>query len=80
MHFIHPIYVSFSDYSDTDDNQEMHNYFRLASAHLKEILKTPGVWDPFIVSYVEVRTQVFGKSQAAYIIFVHTQLNAVKCI
>lgn len=45
---------SSKDYSDTDDNQEMHNYFRLASAHLKEILKTPGVWDPFIVSYVEM--------------------------
>lgn len=24
--------------------------------NLKEILKNPGVWDPFILSYVEVRT------------------------
>lgn len=32
----------------------MDNYFRQASVNLKEILKIPGVWDPFIVSYVEV--------------------------
>lgn len=32
----------------------MHNYFRQASVNLKEILKNPGVWDPFILSYVEV--------------------------
>lgn len=44
----------FSDYPDSGDNQEMHNYFRQASVNLKEILKNPGVWDPFILSYVEV--------------------------
>ncbi|XP_029352620.1 TATA box-binding protein-associated factor RNA polymerase I subunit A isoform X2 [Echeneis naucrates] len=43
-----------SDNLGTDDNQEMHNYFRQASVNLKEILKNPGVWDPFILSYVEM--------------------------
>ncbi len=46
--------LSFSDYPDSGDNQDMHNYFRQASVNLKEILKNPGVWDPFILSYVEV--------------------------
>lgn len=43
-----------SDERDADDNQDLHNYFRQASVNLKEILKSPGVWDPFILSYVEV--------------------------
>ncbi|XP_026197274.1 TATA box-binding protein-associated factor RNA polymerase I subunit A [Anabas testudineus] len=43
-----------TDYHDSGDNQEMHNYFRQASVNLKEILKNPGVWDPFILSYVEM--------------------------
>lgn len=47
----------FSDHHDTGDNQDMHSYFRQASVNLKEILKNPGVWDPFILSYVEVSTQ-----------------------
>ncbi|XP_042358906.1 TATA box-binding protein-associated factor RNA polymerase I subunit A [Plectropomus leopardus] len=41
-------------YADIGDNQEMHSYFRQASVNLKEILKHPGVWDPFILSYVEM--------------------------
>lgn len=45
-----------SDYSDSGNNQDMHNYFRQASVNLKEILKNPGIWDPFILSYVEVNT------------------------
>ncbi|XP_040920053.1 TATA box-binding protein-associated factor RNA polymerase I subunit A [Toxotes jaculatrix] len=43
-----------TDNPDSGDNQEMHNYFRQASVNLKEILKNPGVWDPFILSYVEM--------------------------
>ncbi|XP_027140065.1 TATA box-binding protein-associated factor RNA polymerase I subunit A isoform X1 [Larimichthys crocea] len=43
---------------DTDpssiSNADMHNYFRQASVNLKEILRNPGVWDPFILSYVEM--------------------------
>lgn len=34
----------------------MHNLFRNAALNLQEILKNPGVWDPFILSYVEVST------------------------
>ncbi|KAF7661582.1 hypothetical protein LDENG_00257780 [Lucifuga dentata] len=46
-------------HSNTDcpydgNNQEMQNYFRQASVNLKEILKNPGVWDPFILSYVDM--------------------------
>ncbi|XP_041832421.1 TATA box-binding protein-associated factor RNA polymerase I subunit A isoform X2 [Melanotaenia boesemani] len=36
------------------ENQSMHNYFRQASVNLKGILSNPGVWDPFILSYVEM--------------------------
>ncbi|XP_058470085.1 TATA box-binding protein-associated factor RNA polymerase I subunit A [Solea solea] len=41
---------------DQDDSvsREMSKYFRHASANLKEIVKYPGVWDPFILSYVEM--------------------------
>ncbi|XP_026173928.1 TATA box-binding protein-associated factor RNA polymerase I subunit A [Mastacembelus armatus] len=42
------------DYIDSGDNQEMHNYFRQASVNLKEILRNPGIWDPFILCYVEM--------------------------
>ncbi|XP_004083604.1 TATA box-binding protein-associated factor RNA polymerase I subunit A [Oryzias latipes] len=34
------------------DSQGMQNYYRQASINLKEILSNPGVWDPFILSYV----------------------------
>lgn len=43
-----------TEYSHSGDNQDTHNYFRQASVNLKEILKNPGVWDPFILSYVEM--------------------------
>ncbi|KAM4712515.1 TATA box-binding protein-associated factor RNA polymerase I subunit A isoform 2-T2 [Anableps anableps] len=36
------------------DNQGIHTFFRLASTNLQEILKNPGVWDPFILCYVEM--------------------------
>lgn len=45
-----------SDYPDSGDNKDMENYFRQASVNLKDILENPGVWDPFILSYVEVGT------------------------
>ncbi|KAM9778192.1 TATA box-binding protein-associated factor RNA polymerase I subunit A isoform X3 [Syngnathus typhle] len=35
-------------------NKDIHYDFRQASVNLKEILKYPGVWDPFILSYVEM--------------------------
>lgn len=43
-----------TDYPDGGDNQDMQNYFRQASVNLKEILKIPGIWDPFILSYVDM--------------------------
>ncbi|KAM9355852.1 TATA box-binding protein-associated factor RNA polymerase I subunit A isoform 1-T2 [Pholidichthys leucotaenia] len=39
---------------ESDENVIMHNYFRQASVNLKEILKNPGVWDPFILCYVKM--------------------------
>lgn len=50
------LWLHVSDKLDTDD-QELHNYFRQASVNLEEILKNPGVWDPFILSYTEVSTR-----------------------
>ncbi|KAK7907622.1 hypothetical protein WMY93_016234 [Mugilogobius chulae] len=43
-----------TDFADTDEPQSMHNYFRQATVNLKEVFKNPGVWDPFILSYVEM--------------------------
>uniref|UniRef100_A0A452HYM9 Uncharacterized protein n=1 Tax=Gopherus agassizii TaxID=38772 RepID=A0A452HYM9_9SAUR len=34
--------------------QEMHSFFRQAAVNLKEIIKIPGVWDPFVKSYVDL--------------------------
>lgn len=42
------------DFSNMDEHQSMHKYFRQASVNLKEIFKNPGVWDPFILCYVEM--------------------------
>ncbi|XP_061602531.1 TATA box-binding protein-associated factor RNA polymerase I subunit A isoform X2 [Cololabis saira] len=39
---------------DYFDMQNALNSFRKASVNLKEILKHPGVWDPFILSYVDM--------------------------
>ncbi|XP_031717545.1 TATA box-binding protein-associated factor RNA polymerase I subunit A [Anarrhichthys ocellatus] len=47
-------YINTTEHPDCGENQEMNNYFRQASVNLKEILKKPGVWDPFILSYVEM--------------------------
>ncbi|KAG7460753.1 hypothetical protein MATL_G00202280 [Megalops atlanticus] len=46
--------VSGADYSNEAASQEMHSYFRQASVNLLEILKHPGVWDPFVISYVNM--------------------------
>ncbi|CAB1445102.1 unnamed protein product [Pleuronectes platessa] len=46
--------LSGGNFNDPVGNQEMQNYFRQASVNLKDILKNPGVWDPFILSYVEM--------------------------
>ncbi|XP_057678792.1 TATA box-binding protein-associated factor RNA polymerase I subunit A [Corythoichthys intestinalis] len=43
-----------TSFTNADSSKDMHSYFRQASVNLKEILKHPGVWDPFILSYVEM--------------------------
>ncbi|XP_034555643.1 TATA box-binding protein-associated factor RNA polymerase I subunit A [Notolabrus celidotus] len=43
-----------SDYNNPEDNKDMHNYFRQASVNLREILRHPGVWDPLVLSFVEM--------------------------
>uniref|UniRef100_A0A8C6V0F7 TATA box binding protein (TBP)-associated factor, RNA polymerase I, A n=1 Tax=Neogobius melanostomus TaxID=47308 RepID=A0A8C6V0F7_9GOBI len=45
---------SSGDSGNIEEHQSMHNYFRQASVNLKEIFKNPGVWDPFILGYIEM--------------------------
>ncbi|XP_028858140.1 TATA box-binding protein-associated factor RNA polymerase I subunit A isoform X2 [Denticeps clupeoides] len=40
--------------NDSGSDHEMHSYFRQASVTLQEVLEQPGVWDPFVLSYVEM--------------------------
>ncbi|XP_039546194.1 TATA box-binding protein-associated factor RNA polymerase I subunit A-like isoform X7 [Pimephales promelas] len=35
-------------------NNEMHSYFRHASVTLKDIISQPGIWDPFVLGYVNM--------------------------
>ncbi|KAK7134050.1 hypothetical protein R3I94_015793 [Phoxinus phoxinus] len=35
-------------------NHEMHSYFRYASVTLKDVISQPGVWDPFVLSYINM--------------------------
>ncbi|XP_048841939.1 TATA box-binding protein-associated factor RNA polymerase I subunit A [Brienomyrus brachyistius] len=46
--------TSEDDDADLSATQEMHTYFRQACISLQEILKLPGVWDPFVVGYVNM--------------------------
>lgn len=48
------------DNHTSDVSQDMKNHFRQASGNLHEILKHPGAWDPFILSYVEVGAYVLA--------------------
>ncbi|KAG9282518.1 TATA box-binding protein-associated factor RNA polymerase I subunit A [Astyanax mexicanus] len=45
---------SVSEAEDNSSNREMHSYFRQASVTLQEIIAQPGVWDPFVLSYVDM--------------------------
>ncbi|TRY54137.1 hypothetical protein DNTS_034822 [Danionella cerebrum] len=45
---------SVSDNEVPSSSHEMHTYFRQASVTLKEIISQPGVWDPFVLSYVHM--------------------------
>ncbi|XP_072364362.1 TATA box-binding protein-associated factor RNA polymerase I subunit A isoform X2 [Scyliorhinus torazame] len=42
------------DAVDSYSTQEIHNYFRQASIGLHDAVQIPGVWDPFILSYVNL--------------------------
>ncbi|KAI1897720.1 hypothetical protein AGOR_G00086180 [Albula goreensis] len=56
--------VSVTDDSDEAINQEIHSYFRQASVSLKGILNIPGVWDPFVISYVNM-LEFYGDQEGA---------------
>lgn len=45
---------SSKDFTSWDEHQAMHNYFRQASMNMREIFKIPGVWDPFVLAYIEM--------------------------
>lgn len=54
MAFFH-ILVGQDGFEDLSVEQEMHSFFRKAAVNLKDIIKIPGVWDPFVKCYVDVR-------------------------
>ncbi|KAK3505689.1 hypothetical protein QTP70_020588, partial [Hemibagrus guttatus] len=39
---------------DCVNNRELHTYFRQASVTLQELIKQPGVWDPFVLGCVDM--------------------------
>lgn len=41
-------------YAESSIQQEMHSFYRQAAVGLKEIIKIPGVWDPFVLCYVDL--------------------------
>ncbi|XP_029903631.1 TATA box-binding protein-associated factor RNA polymerase I subunit A [Myripristis murdjan] len=45
---------SLTDNPDDGATEEMHRYFRHSAVNLKDILTNPGIWDPFILSYVDM--------------------------
>lgn len=49
------VLVGQDGFEDLSVEQEMHSCFRKAAVNLKEVIKIPGVWDPFVKCYVDVR-------------------------
>ncbi|XP_072121289.1 TATA box-binding protein-associated factor RNA polymerase I subunit A isoform X1 [Mobula birostris] len=43
-----------NDAVDSSTAQEMHKYFRQASIGLHDAVQSPGVWDPFILGYINL--------------------------
>ncbi|XP_020642187.3 TATA box-binding protein-associated factor RNA polymerase I subunit A [Pogona vitticeps] len=41
-------------YAGSSIQQEMHSLYQQAKVSLKEIIKMPGVWDPFVICYVDL--------------------------
>ncbi|XP_062858030.1 TATA box-binding protein-associated factor RNA polymerase I subunit A [Trichomycterus rosablanca] len=45
---------SVSEAEDSGTTTEMHSYFRQALVTLQEIIKQPGIWDPFVLSCIDM--------------------------
>ncbi|XP_041951917.1 TATA box-binding protein-associated factor RNA polymerase I subunit A isoform X1 [Alosa sapidissima] len=43
-----------ADHNGDGSNPEMHSYFRQASVTLQEVIRSPGIWDSFVLAYVEM--------------------------
>uniref|UniRef100_A0A3B4B8T2 Uncharacterized protein n=1 Tax=Periophthalmus magnuspinnatus TaxID=409849 RepID=A0A3B4B8T2_9GOBI len=56
--------------------QSMHKCFQHASTNMKEIFKFPGVWDPFILSYVEMLEFYDDEKEALRILKEYAYNNA----
>ncbi|KAM9496699.1 TATA box-binding protein-associated factor RNA polymerase I subunit A [Clarias gariepinus] len=56
--------TSISDADDCVSEHEMHSYFRQASVTLQEIVKQPGVWDPFICGCIDMLEFYNDKEEA----------------
>ncbi|XP_025025963.1 TATA box-binding protein-associated factor RNA polymerase I subunit A isoform X2 [Python bivittatus] len=41
-------------YTRSSLQQEMHGLYQQAKGSLKEIIRIPGVWDPFVICYVDI--------------------------
>uniref|UniRef100_A0A8D0GRF9 TATA-box binding protein associated factor, RNA polymerase I subunit A n=1 Tax=Sphenodon punctatus TaxID=8508 RepID=A0A8D0GRF9_SPHPU len=51
-------------YAKSSVQQEMRSFFRQAAVNLKEIIKIPGVWDPFVLCYVDL-LEFYGEDEEA---------------
>ncbi|XP_066467787.1 TATA box-binding protein-associated factor RNA polymerase I subunit A isoform X1 [Tiliqua scincoides] len=43
-----------NSYAVSSIQQDMHSFYRQARVGFKQIIKTPGVWDPFVKCYVDM--------------------------
>uniref|UniRef100_A0A3B4BBJ6 Uncharacterized protein n=1 Tax=Periophthalmus magnuspinnatus TaxID=409849 RepID=A0A3B4BBJ6_9GOBI len=66
----------FSDLAQNVKIQSMHKCFQHASTNMKEIFKFPGVWDPFILSYVEMLEFYDDEKEALRILKEYAYNNA----
>ncbi|XP_062406684.1 TATA box-binding protein-associated factor RNA polymerase I subunit A [Sardina pilchardus] len=46
--------VEESDHHGDGRNPEMHSYFRQASVTLREAIRQPGIWDSFVLAYIDM--------------------------
>lgn len=60
------VWADENDYAYTAKTQHMLSQSSKTSASISALLKTPGVWDPFVKSYVEVsKSLVVGQGGGA---------------